>query len=556
MANDSSGSGQEAASRAFEASGDRFLPPDPSSTSRERIPPRAPVAPPRQPAADEAAAYDEDRTGPGTARADTLPPLDSPFRALGEVFGRSLSYVLTTHQGFATGVLILFLLGVLSLQVVGLRRGHSFGADEAWGLVIAGYGALGVVLASVVGLIVLHWLTVWLGGTLRPRAAKKPRRHTPMGEKLFHVITFLASVWTGYTSCYGFQIVFFSPDEGWRYWVVPALAGVIGAGFVFTFWTTLLERMEMANLWQKTVLLGIIAPIGAAIIFGMSTATSVLGVGGDAANTYHLRVSADALQQSLNELRQARVGQYDRLVPIARQMSDRFERLAVQEETHGTLTSAAGAGSVSVFLRDLSQVAGGIADHIEQTRTAETQEIRDINESLRRLREALADRGDVLRANYETLIRDLNSVQSRIGSVAATSPLDYFSFQIATMRDMRPLSADSINRGFAVSQREVVTNLQNDKNTLLDEIAASLKAMGDQGQVVVPPFAPMHDLEAILVYWKQIWLSWAIAIATDMGPLLWILVAAVMPTGSYLVKAHQEEDRAGFPFLEEEAIQD
>ncbi|WP_147163666.1 hypothetical protein [Pararhodospirillum oryzae] len=488
--------------------------------------------------------------GPALSEAEEPLLLDSAFRQVGTSLRRALRAILTTHQGFATFALLLFLGAILAVLVTGWWRGAPFGVDQALGMLIVGYGALGGLVLFLVSLLVLHGVTVGMARMLRPRAV--PRRHTPMGEKLFHLITFLASVWTGYTSYYGFQIVFFSPDEGWRYWAVPGLAGVIGATFVYTFWTTLLERMEMANVWQKLVLLLIIAPVGSSIIFGMSTATSVLGVGGDAAITYHLRVSVDALQRSLNEIRQVRDGEFDQLVPIARQISSRFERLATQEETQGTLTSAAGSGSVSVYLHDLSQVATSIADHLEASHREEITEIAAINDTLRRLRESLADRGRAFRAQYETLIRDLNAVQGRIGGVVASSPTDYFRFQIGTMREIRPLTADSVNRLFAASQQTVVANLQNEKNATLDEIMVTLNSMATHNTLSVPPFAPMHDLEAILVYWRQIWLSWAIAIATDMGPLLWILVAAVMPTGAYLVTVHDEERKAGFNFLDDD----
>lgn len=465
----------------------------------------------------------------------------TPFQSVGRTLKDSLGYLFETHARYLTLALALFMAVAGALLVVGWSRGFPVSSSEAWSVLILGYGAVGFLLTFLISLIVLHWVTVWLSKTLTADPAAKALPKKPLGERLFFVITLFASIWTGYTSYYGFQIVFFSPEEGLRYWLVPLLAGVIACGFVFTFWTTLFERMEMANVWQKLVLLLVIAPVGTAIIFGMSTATGVLGIGGDAAITHHMRVSVDSMQRALNDIRQERDREYDRLIPIVRQTSLRFERLAEEEEKRGTLTSAAGSGAVSNYLRDLSRQLTSVLDMVEAKRRDETLVVIELNERMRTLREAFGSRGRQFRAELETLVRDLNAVQTDIGKVIGASPIDVVRFQISTMREIRPLTASSLNRSFAESQRGVMDNLETEKVNTLNEIDRALSDLKGQETLKAPAFETMHDLEAIVVYWRQIWLSWAISIATDIGPFLWILVAAVMPRGNYLHLVRDEE---------------
>lgn len=465
----------------------------------------------------------------------------TPFQSVGRTLKESLSYLFETHARYLTIALILFMAVAGTLLVVGWSRGFPVSSSEAWSILILGYGAVGFLLVFLMSLIVLHWMTVWLSKTLTVGPTAKALPKKPLGERLFFVITFFASVWTGYTSFYGFQIVFFSPEEGLRYWLVPLLAGLIACGFVFTFWTTLFERMEMANVWQKLVLLLVIAPIGTTIIFGMSTATGVLGIGGDAAITHHMRLSVDSMQRALNDIRQERDREYDRLIPIVHQTSLRFEHLAEEEEKRGSLTSAAGSGAVSNYLRDLSGQLNSILKMVETKRRDEELVVTELNERMRTLREAFSNRGRKFRAELETLVRDLNAVQSEIGKVIGASPIDVVRFQVSTMREIRPLTASSLNRSFAESQREVMDNLDMEKINTLSEIDHTLADLRSQETLRAPAFETMHDLEAIVVYWRQIWLSWAISIATDIGPFLWILVAAVMPRGDYLHLVRDEE---------------
>ncbi|MBE1237109.1 hypothetical protein IHV25_05545 [Phaeovibrio sulfidiphilus] len=465
----------------------------------------------------------------------------TPFQSVGRTLRDSMRYLFETHARYLTLALLLFMGVAGALLVLGWARGFPITSSEAWSILILGYGAVGFLLAFLISLVVLHWLTVWLSKTLTGARLFRPTPRKPLGERLFFLVTFIASVWGGYTSYYGFQIVFFSPEEGIRYWLVPLLAGLIACSFVFTFWVTLFERMEMSSLWQKLVLLLIIAPAGAAIIFGMSTATGVLGIGGDAAITYHMRLSVDAMQDTLNDIRQERDREYDRLIPIMTQTAQRFERLADEEERRGTLTQAAGAGAVSNYLRDLGRQAEATARDLEEQRRVETLNMIELNDNMRKLREAFGNRGRKFRAQLETLVRDMNAVQSEIGKVIGASPLDLVRFQVASMRGIRPLTPSSVNRAFADSQKEVMANLEGEKNSTLSEIERSLQQLQKEASRKPPGFMVMHDLEAIVVYWRQVWLSWAISIAVDMGPFLWILVAAVMPMGNYLQSQKAEE---------------
>ncbi len=296
---------------------------------------------------------------------------------------------------------------------------------------------------------------------------------------------------------------------------------------IYGFWTYLIRFLpEMRDAGSRLALFGIMA-IGSLMIVAMSSWLNAAALAGSAAVEQHLAVTLEDYTADLDQAHSNALGALS-LLPDIQRASERFARLAADEQATGALTGTSGSGSVVQLLSQMSAQMDELEATIEGSRDTIKNGFADGQARLAAMRAlvsapgAIAQRSDQFAAEAVALA----------GVIAA---LEQTSIAPSVMRAAADLSvgfiapvADGGTSDLAGRQDQVMATIRTSVEAQSKALSAAAGEILAQPKVPERRYIPLTSAEAVLRYASDFIPSWAGAISIDLLPAVLVGIMAVV----------------------------
>ncbi|MEW9805826.1 hypothetical protein ABUE31_07520 [Mesorhizobium sp. ZMM04-5] len=296
---------------------------------------------------------------------------------------------------------------------------------------------------------------------------------------------------------------------------------------MYGFWTYLIRFLpEMRDGGSRLSLVGIMV-VGSAMIVAMSSWLNAAALAGSAAVEQHLAVTLEDYTADLDQAHSNALGALS-LLPDIQRASERFARLAADEQATGALTGTSGSGSVVQLLTQMSAQMNELAATIEGSR--ETVQL------------SFAE-GQAHLATMRTLVSSPGQIAPRSDAFASEAvkltgviaALEQTSIAPSVMRAAADLSvgfiapvADGNSADLAGRQDQVMATI---RSSVEAQSAALAEAAGEilaQPKVPDRRYVPLTAAEAVIRYASDFVPSWAGAISIDLLPAVLVGIMCVV----------------------------
>jgi hypothetical protein len=296
---------------------------------------------------------------------------------------------------------------------------------------------------------------------------------------------------------------------------------------MYGFWTYLIRFVpEMRDGASRLALVGIMA-VGSLMIVAMSSWLNAAALAGSAAVEQHLAVTLEDYTADLDQAHTNALGALS-LLPDIQRASERFGRLASDEQATGALTGTSGSGSVVQLLSQMSA----------QMRELETT----ILASRETVQGGFQD-GQALLATMRGLVSAPGPIAERSDQFAAEavklagviSALEQNSIAPSVMRAAADLSvgfiapvADGTSGDLAGRQDQVMATIRTSVEAQSKALSVAAAEILAQPKVPERRYVPLTSAEAVLRYASDFIPSWAGAISIDLLPAVLVGIMAVV----------------------------
>ncbi len=345
------------------------------------------------------------------------------------------------------------------------------------------------------------------------------------------VFLLIAAFVSAYTTFYGLQTLFFDRSEGvFRFYILPVIIATASFFFILWAWSKPMQVMDRVGPWKKVYLLFVYAPIVGVFIFGISTMTSVIGIGSGAAVKYHLTQTIETYEKSLDEIKRFREQELP-LAATARLYGERFNSMADEERRTGRLTGVTGGGAVTRYLEGLGDYALRMDSTLVMNNEETEEQFNTINFMLTSLREEL-DNGYLDRNFKERTLEfreQFNELRGLMIKMAEESPLPAIRAQAIDGQVLNPQTLLSDHdKSLAEKQDNMIVTLQNMLDKFMERMESQLDNLDQREAPVIPKFEQVSLYQSIVSYWHQIPMVWLLALAMDFGAYVALLLTAVI----------------------------
>jgi len=296
---------------------------------------------------------------------------------------------------------------------------------------------------------------------------------------------------------------------------------------MYGFWTYLIRFLpEMRDGGSRLSLVGIMV-VGSAMIVAMSSWLNAAALAGSAAVEQHLAVTLEDYTSDLDQAHSNALGALS-LLPDIQRASERFARLAADEQNSGALTGTSGSGSVVQLLTQMSAQMNELATTIEASRQTVQSSFAEGQAHLAAMRTLVSAPGPIAQRSDAFAAEAVKLA----GVVAA---LEQTSIASSVMRAAADLSvgfiapiADGGSADLAGRQDQVMATIRTSvdaQSKALSEAAAEILA---QPKVPERRYVPLTSAEAVIRYAGDFIPSWAGAISIDLLPAVLVGIMCVV----------------------------
>ena len=296
---------------------------------------------------------------------------------------------------------------------------------------------------------------------------------------------------------------------------------------MYGFWTYLIRFLpEMRDGGSRLSLVGIMV-VGSAMIVAMSSWLNAAALAGSAAVEQHLAVTLEDYTSDLDQAHSNALGALS-LLPDIQRASERFARLAADEQNSGALTGTSGSGSVVQLLSQMSAQMNELETTIEASRQTVQSSFAEGQAHLAAMRTLVSAPGPIAQRSDEFAAEAVKLA----GVVAA---LEQTSIASSVMRAAADLSvgfiapiADGGSADLAGRQDQVMATIRTSvdaQSKALSEAAAEILA---QPKVPERRYVPLTSAEAVIRYAGDFIPSWAGAISIDLLPAVLVGIMCVV----------------------------
>lgn len=296
---------------------------------------------------------------------------------------------------------------------------------------------------------------------------------------------------------------------------------------MYGFWVYLIRFMpEMRDGGSRLSLIGIMA-LGCAMIVAMSSWLNAAALAGSAAVEQHLAVTLEDYTGDLDQAHTNALGALS-LLPDIQRASERFSRLAADEQATGALTGTSGSGSVVQLLTQMSAQMNELAATIEASRETVQSSFTEGQAHLAAMRGLVSAPGPIAERSDEF------SAEA-VKLTGVISALEQTSIAPSVLRAAADLSvgfiapvADGGSADLAGRQDQVMATIRTSveaQSKALSEAAAEILA---QPKVPERRYVPLTSAEAVIRYASDFVPSWAGAISIDLLPAVLVGIMCVV----------------------------
>ena len=296
---------------------------------------------------------------------------------------------------------------------------------------------------------------------------------------------------------------------------------------MYGFWTYLIRFLpEMRDAASRLALVAIMA-VGSLMIVAMSSWLNAAALAGSAAVEQHLAITLEDYTADLDQAHGNALGALS-LLPDIQRASERFARLAQDEQSSGALTGTSGSGSVVQLLSQMSAQMKELEATIEGSRETIQTGFQQGQKHLAAMRGlvsapgAIAERSDRFAAEAVALSGVIASLeQTSIAPSVSRAAADLSVGFIAPV-------ADGGSTDLAGRQDAVMATIRGSveaQSKALSDAAAEILA---QPKVAERRYVPLTSAEAVLRYASDFIPSWAGAISIDLLPAVLVGIMVVV----------------------------
>ena len=296
---------------------------------------------------------------------------------------------------------------------------------------------------------------------------------------------------------------------------------------MYGFWTYLIRFLpEMRDTGSRLSLVGIMV-IGSAMIVAMSSWLNAAALAGSAAVEQHLAVTLEDYTADLDQAHGNALGALS-LLPDIQRASERFARLAADEQATGALTGTSGSGSVVQLLTQMSAQMNELAATIEASRETVQNSFAEGQSHLAAMRTLVSAPGPIEQRSDQFAAEAVKLT----GVIAA---LEQTSIAPSVMRAAADLSVGFIAPVADGSTGDLMGRQDAVMATIRTSVEAQSKALSDaaaeilaQPKVAERRYVPLTSAEAVIRYAADFIPSWAGAISIDLLPAVLVGVMCVV----------------------------
>lgn len=296
---------------------------------------------------------------------------------------------------------------------------------------------------------------------------------------------------------------------------------------IYAFWTFLMRLMpHVRQSTHRRALVGAIF-LGSAMIVAMSSWLNAAALAGSAAIEQHLSRAAEGYADALDKAHSNALAAQS-LLPDIQLASERFARLAADEQRSGALTGTSGSGTVVQLLTQMSNDLRGLGEEIAASRETVKTLYGEGSGYISRMRALVSASGPVAQ-------RADAFGEEAVGLAGVIASLQQTSVAPAVKRAADDLAATFIAPVPDGGSIDLRTRQETVVGNVASAVAAQSKALGaaaDQilaAETVRPErFVPLSRPDAVLRYAGDFLPSWAGAISIDLLPAVLVLILVVV----------------------------
>jgi hypothetical protein len=305
---------------------------------------------------------------------------------------------------------------------------------------------------------------------------------------------------------------------------------------IYAFWTFLIRFMpHVRSGGQRRALVGAML-LGSFMIMAMSSWLNAAALAGSAAIEQHLARAAEGYADALDKAHSNALAAQSLLPDIAL-ASERFARLAADEQSSGALTGTSGSGTVVQLLTQMSNDLRGLGEEISASRETVKTLYEEGGEHISRMRSLVSASGPIAQ-------RSDAFGEEAVGLAGVIASLQQTSVAPAVKRaadDLASTFIAPVADGDTLDLRERQTTVVGNVATAVAAQSKALAAAADQilaSEPVRPErFVPISKPDAVLLYAGDFLPAWAGAISVDLLPAVLVLIMVVVQAA-----IRQEED--------------
>ncbi|MEM8798136.1 MAG: hypothetical protein AAGE61_21400 [Pseudomonadota bacterium] len=292
---------------------------------------------------------------------------------------------------------------------------------------------------------------------------------------------------------------------------------------IYAFWSYLIQFAPHVRDGGTRRLLIFGMLVGSAMIVAMSSWLNAAALAGGAALEQHLANTTEDYQERLNKAHNNALAAQG-LLPDIELASDRFQRLAVEEEASGSLTGTSGSGTVVQLLRQMSSQLSDLGDEVKTARTATDSLYEQGGRRLGQMRKIVSSVGPI-----ES--RSIAFAEEAVALAGIITALQQTSIAPSVKRAAEDLAStfvapvvDGRDADLQDRQRAVVSRVEEAINAQSVALSRAADEILARDEVKPLRFKPLSTPEAVLLYAEDFLPSWAGAISIDLLPAVLILI--------------------------------
>jgi hypothetical protein len=294
---------------------------------------------------------------------------------------------------------------------------------------------------------------------------------------------------------------------------------------IYAFWSYLIQFTphikEAAE--RRTMIAAMI--LGSLMIVAMSSWLNAAALAGGAALEQHLANTTEDYQSRLSEAHNNALAAQG-LLPDIQLATDRFRRLAQEEQATGSLTGTSGSGTVVQLLLQMAGQLEGLAEEVRAARVESDALFTQGSRHLGEMRRFVTAAGPI----EPRSIAFAEEAVSLAGVIAAMSETSIAPAVKRAAEDLRTAfvapEVDGRTGDLAARQEAIVARVETAIAAQSNALAAAADTILARDPVQPLRFTPLSTPEAVLLYAPDFLPSWAGAISIDLMPAVLILILA------------------------------